>query len=56
MKTIYVLLLVLTSCTGLTPMQQRVVSGAAAGGTIACFPGAAVGAAGGALWGWASDK
>jgi hypothetical protein len=44
-----VFLILLTGCAGMTPIQQRVSSGAAIGGALACFPGAAVGGAVGAL-------
>lgn len=49
MKIFYILLILsLTSCTGLNDTQQRMVSGAAIGGTIAGPIGAAMG--GGIGW------
>jgi hypothetical protein len=45
MRAALVLLaLVLSGCTGLDEREQRVVSGTAIGGTLACWPGAALGA------------
>lgn len=50
MKTIYISLtfLFLTGCTGMNDTQQRMVSGAAIGGTLAGPVGAAIG--GGIGW------
>lgn len=46
---IFIAIFLLAGCAGQTSLQQRVSSGAAIGGALACFPGAAVGAAAGAL-------
>jgi hypothetical protein len=47
----YLLFLVFTiaGCANLSPLEQRISSGAGIGGALACFPGAAVGAATGAI-------
>jgi hypothetical protein len=35
---------ILSGCSGLDEREQKTVSGAAIGGTLACWPGAAIGA------------
>ena len=40
---------VLAGCAALSQGQQRVVSGAAMGGALGCFPGAVLGGATGAI-------
>jgi len=51
MKIILVtfLALLLTGCANMSNREQRVVSGAAIGGTLGCWPGAAIGAVGGLI-------
>lgn len=39
----------LTGCASLSAGQQRVATGAAVGGALACFPGAVLGGATGAI-------
>lgn len=45
-------MILLSGCAGMSDTKQRVVSGAAIGGTLACWPGAAVGAG----IGWIVDE
>lgn len=49
-------LLLLVGCTNLGARDQRVVSGAAIGGAIACWPGAAIGAGVGYLVGLEDEQ
>jgi hypothetical protein len=50
------LVLAAAGCTGLDAREQRVVSGTAIGGTLACWPGAALGAGIGYLIGYEEQK
>lgn len=51
MFLLFVIMPLLLGCSGLDARQQRVASGAAIGGALACFPGAVVGG----FAGWVSD-
>jgi hypothetical protein len=46
---------ILAGCSGLDAREQKTVSGAAIGGTLACWPGAALGAGIGYLVGHSED-
>lgn len=53
---LFVLTIILSSCSGLNTAEQKVVSGAAVGGMFGCAPGTAIGALAGYIYSEIDDE